>query len=96
MIVSAGKGLAFQRRETTGGLSAHTAGPAGTAPFWVRLQRSGSMITASASPDGIAWTVVGQNTFEMRSAVWAGLAVSSHDPTRPATARFERVEVRVP
>jgi hypothetical protein len=39
---------------------------------------------------------VGQNTFAMRSGVWAGLAVSSHDPTRPATARFERVEVRVP
>jgi regulation of enolase protein 1 (concanavalin A-like superfamily) len=96
MIVSAGKGLAFQRRETTGGLTTHTAGPAGTAPFWVRLQRSGSLITASASPDGVAWTVVGQNTFAMRSAVWAGLAVSSHDSTRLATARFERVEVRVP
>ena len=93
MLVSTAKGLAFQRRTTTGGLSTHTSGGGGTAPRWVKLVRAGSVITASVSADGRTWTIVGRDTFSMPSTVLVGLAVSSHDTTRLATGTFDHVTV---
>ena len=91
MFVSAGKGLAFQRRVSTGGASTHTAGAARIAPYWVRLTRSGSTFTASTSPDGAVWTVVGSATINMASTVYVGLAVTSHNDGTLATATFTNV-----
>jgi regulation of enolase protein 1 (concanavalin A-like superfamily) len=92
MLVSAGSGVAFQRRRVAGGASTHT-GSSGAAPRWVRLARAGQTITASVSTDGSSWTVVGQDTFSMSSNVFVGLAVSSHDATRLATATFDAVTI---
>jgi hypothetical protein len=54
IVLSAGKGVAFQRRTIAGGPSTHTGGSAATAPHWVRIARTGATITAAASPDGVA------------------------------------------
>ena len=86
MLVSEGKGLAFQRRRAAGGVSTHTSGGSGTAPRWVKLQRTGSTIVASSSSNGSDWTEVGRDTFSMPSTVIAGLAVSSHTSSATATA----------
>ena len=94
MLVSAGRGLAFQRRVTSGGISASTSPGAGTAPAWVKLERRGNVIRAYRSSDGTAWTLVGSDTFGMSTDVYVGLAVSSHDVTRLATATFDSVSVR--
>ena len=96
MIVSAGKGFAFQRRLATSGLSTSTSGGAGTAPAWVKLERRGSTISAFVSLDGSNFTLVGSDTFTMGSGAYVGLAVSSHDTTRTATAVFDQVVVRAP
>jgi regulation of enolase protein 1 (concanavalin A-like superfamily) len=94
MLASAGKGLAFQRRVTAGGLSVHTSGGPGTAPVWVKLERRGNTISAYQSADGTAWILVGSDTFTMPADIYVGLAVSSHDNTRLATATFDSVIVR--
>ena len=60
MIVSAAKGLAFQRRAQNGGTSASTSSGAGTAPHWVKLERRGDVFTAYSSPDGMSWTLGGK------------------------------------
>ena len=91
MLVSAGKGLAYQRRPSSGGDTLHAPGGAGTAPYWVQLTRTGSTIMASASADGVSWTVVAVETLDLSGPVYAGLAVSSHDPSRTATAVFTDV-----
>ena len=96
MLVSTAKGLAFQRRTSMGARSTHTTGGAGTAPSWVKLTRTGSVITASVSADGRRWTVVGQDTFSMPSTVLVGLAVTSHNATRLATGTFDSVAISVP
>jgi regulation of enolase protein 1 (concanavalin A-like superfamily) len=92
MLVSAGKGLAFQRRVAAGGVSTNTS-LAGTAPRWVRVVRTGRTVTASASADGQSWTTVGQDTVALTGAVWVGMAVSSHDSSQLATATFDQVSV---
>jgi len=95
MLVSVSKGLAFQRRTVADGLT-HTSGGTGTAPRWVKLTRAGQIITAFTSTDGRTWTIVGRDTFTMPSTVLAGLAVSSHDVTRLATATFASVAISTP
>lgn len=93
MLVSAGKGLAFQRRTSTGGTSTNTAGPAATAPYFVRLTRTGSTITAYASTTGSTWTRIGSDTISMASTIYVGLAVSSHVAGTLATASFASAAV---
>lgn len=93
MLVSANKGLAFQRRVTTGGLSTHTSGGTGRAPYYVKLTRSGSTFTAYKSTDGGAWALVGSDTIAMPSTIYVGLAVSSHVAGTLATATFGSVAV---
>ena len=94
MIVSAGKGYAFQRRVASGGPSDHTSGGTGTAPRWVRLTRSGDLLSAFHSADGVTWTLVGSENIPMGRAVLAGLAVSSHTSNAASQAVFDSVRIR--
>jgi len=94
MLVSAGKGVAFQRRTANGGTSTNTAGSASTAPRWVKLSRSGSTITAYESADGKSWTTVGSDTIALGGTVYIGLAVSSHVSGVLCTAAFDHVTVQ--
>jgi regulation of enolase protein 1 (concanavalin A-like superfamily) len=93
MLVSRDRGLAFQRRVSTNGMSTHTDAGAGAAPAWVRLVRSGSTFQAYRSNDGTNWTLVGSQSIAMGAAVYAGLALTSHDNTSLATAVFDAVHV---
>ena len=78
VIVSSGKGLAFQRRASTGGSSSHTAAGSGRTPYYVRLTRSGNTFTAYKSLDGSSWTKIGSQSITMESTIYVGLAVTSH------------------
>ena len=93
MLVSANKGLAFQRRLSTNGTSVSTSGIAGTAPHFVKLTRTGNTITGYRSADGLAWTAVGSDTVAMAATVQVGLAVTSHALGTPASATFDSVTV---
>jgi regulation of enolase protein 1 (concanavalin A-like superfamily) len=93
MLVSPGKGLAFQRRVNTNGTSLSTAAGTGKAPYSVKLTRSGNMITAAMSADGLTWTTVGSETITMASSVYVGVAVTSHLASTLATATFAATAV---
>jgi regulation of enolase protein 1 (concanavalin A-like superfamily) len=94
MLVSPGKGTAFQRRTAGGGISTSTSGPTATAPRWMKLTRTGDIFSAYDSADGIAWTLVGSDTIPMGSTVLVGIAVTSHNLGASATATFDNVTVR--
>jgi alpha-L-fucosidase len=69
----------FIRRTSTGGATtaANTTGV--TAPYWVRLTRTGNSFAAYCSSDGQTWVAVGSPvTIVMSSNVLVGLAVNSH------------------
>jgi regulation of enolase protein 1 (concanavalin A-like superfamily) len=95
-LASAGRGYAFQRRVATNGVSEHTAGPASPPPGWVRLTRVGSLFTAYVSADGKTWQVVGSDTIPMASAVYVGIAATSHNPDAYSTSRVDRFSVTSP
>ncbi|HET7695085.1 MAG TPA: S8 family serine peptidase [Vicinamibacterales bacterium] len=94
MLVSAGKGAAFQRRRVDQDISVGTAGSFTTAPRWVKLQRTGSQISAFESPDGTTWTLVGADTIAMGPSIYVGVAVTSHTTAAAATCTFDNVTVR--
>jgi uncharacterized repeat protein (TIGR03806 family) len=93
MLISSANGAAFQRRIATGGGSLHTAGPAVTAPYWVRLVRVGDTFTGSVSGDGVNWTQVGVETNVMASQVYVGLAVTAHNNSLLNQSVFDNVAV---
>jgi Big-like domain-containing protein len=90
-VVTGSFGTAFQRRLADGGSSAHTAGPAGAAPRWVRLVRAGTRVTAYTSPDGTAWTTIGSDTISLGTTAYVGLAVTSHNVSVRTTAFVSHV-----
>jgi glucose/arabinose dehydrogenase/regulation of enolase protein 1 (concanavalin A-like superfamily) len=90
-VVSPGNGAAFQRRVDTDGISTHTAGPNVLAPYWVRLQRAGDVLTSSVSANGTTWTVVGTETISMLPTVSIGLCVTSHNNAVQCTAMLDNV-----
>lgn len=91
MAITPGNGAAFQRRTATGGASTHTAGTSVTAPYWVRLVRSGNTFTGYQSVDGQSWSLVGSESISMSAVVNVGLAVTSHDNSQLCTATFSQV-----
>ena len=95
LVVTPGHGTNFYRRLTPGATTqpGATGGPG--APYWVRLERRGSLITAFQSSDGVTWTSVGTMTLAT-ATVYVGLAVTSVDVTQAATGVFDNVVVRPP
>jgi glucose/arabinose dehydrogenase len=93
MLLAASGTVAFQRRATTGGTSASTGAGTVAPPTWVRLRRTGTTIAAFHSSNGTTWTPVGSETISMTTNVFVGLAVTSHDNTKVATATFDNVAI---
>jgi regulation of enolase protein 1 (concanavalin A-like superfamily) len=83
----------FQRRPIADGASVSTA-VAGTTPGWVRLNRTGDLITAYRSLDGTTWTVMGSDSFPMADTVFVGIAVTSRDVAAAATAALTNLVIK--
>jgi RHS repeat-associated protein len=64
-----------------------------TPPYWVELVRSGSTLSSYASPDGVNWTLVGNQTVNMTPNVYVGLVANSGNTSSLATATFDNVSV---
>jgi len=94
--VTAGNGMTFQQRSTTGGTSTFVQGPGGAAPQWVRLVRSGNTVTGYTSVDGTTWTMLNSTTLALPTQVFIGLSVTSHNLGVATTATFTNVTVTQP
>jgi endo-1,4-beta-xylanase len=89
--VTPGNGVTFQYRSSTGGMTSSNNTSGLSAPYWVKLVRSGNTFTAYRSADGATWTQQGTTTITMASTVYIGLAVTGHDDYTLSTATFDRV-----
>jgi hypothetical protein len=64
-------------RSASGSAATFVGGAAQTRPIWLKLARAGSLVTASVSYDGQAWSVLGSATGAGLTS--AGLVVTSAD-----------------
>ena len=88
--LSVGRGKALKRPRGQG-RRPQAAGGREARPQWVRLVRVGTTLTAYKSTDGRSWVLVGSDTVALGRTVYVGLAVTSHAPTRRATAAISNV-----
>ena len=96
--VTPASSVSFQRRTQFGTDSANTDAPGGlTAPYWVRITRSGSTFTGQMSADGVNWSAMTTDPaassveIDMRSDALIGLAVTSHSSGNSTVAEFSNV-----
>ncbi len=93
MVVTPGNGISFQYRSTVSGGSEEVTQAGLTAPYWVRLTRSGNTFTGEYSANGATWQILDSLTIPMFSNVYAGLALTSHNTIETCTAEFSDVVI---
>ena len=92
--VPSGAYVAFNVRTVEDGTTSQPGAIGGTTPpYWVELVRSGTTLSSYASPDGVNWTLVGNQTLDLAPNVDVGLMVSSGNASSMATATFDNVSV---
>ena len=88
--VTPGGHVEFLMRETWGGETAYLGGGSFHFPVYLRLERSGTSITGSASQDGSQWVTFGTVSPDLPADVYIGTAVTSHNRGITASATFTR------
>jgi len=87
-----GNGASFQYRETTNGASGNADSTAVVAPpYWVKIDRSGDILTGYSSADGNTWTMVGSITIAMTAPVQIGVIAVSTTATEERTFEFDGI-----
>lgn len=92
-LVSAAKGVHFQRRAAAGGVSTSTAASTMLPPAWVRAVRTGNTVTTYWSTTGSSWTTIGSVTLPLGASAYVGVAVTSHNAGARTTATVSDVSV---
>ncbi|MDQ2905581.1 MAG: hypothetical protein M3Y81_18810 [Chloroflexota bacterium] len=93
VIVTPQRGIFVLERATPGGGVSTVTSLAGTVPIYLQVQRSGNTYTAYTSSDGSTWTLIPGSsvTLNLTGTVLAGMAVTSHTPSKVSTATFDTV-----
>jgi len=86
-------GSVLQSRAVTDNGPASTDGPAAKMPHWLKLVRTGDVFKGYVSADGQTWEPVGSVTLPMKKAIFAGLALASHNNTVVNSTLFDNVSV---
>lgn len=94
--ISGGNGSVFQARLSSGSGTVNHAGsdPSATVGNWLRLTRTGDLLTGELSYDGTNWIQVGSYELPMQDEVLIGMAVTAHARGAKATAKFKHLRYR--
>jgi hypothetical protein len=92
MVIVQPSGMSFQDRPGIGDALATVATEdAITAPYWVRLTRSGNTFTGERSPDGKNWEIMGTVDLIMQVDTYVGLCLAGGNANVTCTAEFSNV-----
>lgn len=92
IAITPGNGATFQVRAATGGASTSVKSAGKTAPYWVRLVRTGTSVSGWISADGTTWVQVGATvTIPLGTTPVIGLGVTGHNNAVRALGIFEQV-----
>ena len=85
--------IEFMARFADGQPMSFIAGASVPFPVSLKITRAGEVFTGATSPDGTTWTPVGSVMIQTSQTMYAGLAVTSHDPSVLNTSIFDTVSV---
>ena len=89
--VTPSNGVTWQYRSSAGGSTTWNNTTGLSAPYWVKLVRSGNIFTGYRSSNGTTWTQQGSMTNTMGSTVYVGLALTSHNSSSLGNATYDNV-----
>ena len=95
-ILTPANGIGFQSRSAINGTcTAIAAGGGISAPYWVKLERTGNAFNAYTSADGNAWTQIGKSTTLMMSTrLYMGLAVTAHSAGKSCVSVLSNISTQ--
>ncbi len=93
LFATPSSGLQMLSRTATGGRTSTTSLAGPIAPYWLKLVRSGSRVSAYSSANGSTWTLIGQIKISLGTSVYVGFAVTSHKDGTLNTATFDNVTI---
>jgi uncharacterized repeat protein (TIGR03806 family) len=93
LVLSNGEPIFERRAAWFGRVSRDTAPIVAGPPLWLRLVRSGSVVSGSLSTDGSEWTGVGVATVELGDDLLVGVAVTSHRGPEESSAALDSVQL---
>jgi regulation of enolase protein 1 (concanavalin A-like superfamily) len=91
VFLTPSNGIACQWRSATGGGTSNAVASGLTAPYWVRVARTGNSMVGYYSTNGATWTPMSTQTISMATNVYIGLAVTSHTNSTLCTATLDNV-----
>lgn len=93
MAMTPGNGANLQFRLNNYDSSLNIGGVTNSAPYWVKLVRTGGVFKGYSSPDGMDWSLAGTITNSIPVTSYVGLAVCAHNNSALNTASFDYVSV---
>jgi hypothetical protein len=96
LCLTPAEGSSFQYRTAAGARPRARRVDSGAAPFWLRIERKGTVINAYYALDGQDWVQQGSTSLEELGAAYIGLCVASHQEGTPCTAVFDNISGTVP
>ncbi len=98
VVLTPANGVAMQYRTSAGADSTNFNLTGFTAPYWVKLTRSGNTFTGQRSADGVNWVSITNNpaestvTISMVANVYVGLAIAANSGgINPLVAEFSNI-----
>jgi serine/threonine protein kinase/regulation of enolase protein 1 (concanavalin A-like superfamily) len=89
---TAGRMVSHQRRPANNSDSTSVKIQEQNPPHWLKIERRGEKFTTFHSIDGQNWQEVASDTLKMHPHTMVGIAVTSHNPNKPATAEFDNLK----
>lgn len=83
--------ISHQRRPANNNETTSVKLPGQSVPHWLKIERRGEKFTSFHSVDGQKWEEVASDMLKMQPHLLVGFALSSHEPTKPATAEFDNL-----
>jgi regulation of enolase protein 1 (concanavalin A-like superfamily) len=92
--VTSKNGILFQKRTANSGTTSSNYAANVSSPVWVRLQKTGNVISSWKSKDGLLWDQIGTAaTVTLPTTFYVGLAVTSHNNSTLSTATYSDVSI---
>jgi autotransporter-associated beta strand protein len=90
--VTPSSGIIFTYRKTTGGTTSTSSSTGKTAPYWVKITRTGNSFAGYYSANGTSWTQLGSTqTISMGTSATIGLGDTSNVAGTLCTSKIDNV-----
>ncbi len=95
MVVSNKNGaMTHQRQHQNESASGTEQHPEASAPYWIRIKRTGDLFTYSVSQNNKDWETIEEQENPLEKELFVGFVCTSHNNTKLATVRYSNIKLQ--